>query len=145
MNAMCRKKKQTQTLTVVVPVGIVMLAGAILWILSLEGLVTGSWANMMSVIFTFLGVLYGLLQWLAQLGEQQAKDMSGPLSDISDALVQDQRYHEAESLISRIISSPLTEVPSSSTPLPSVIDSRPTPVASTMNDDRQDGSLSKAA
>src|SRR5215472_13207411 len=96
MNAMCRKKKRTQTLTVVVLMGIIMLTGAILWILSLEGLVTGLWANVMSVIFTFLGVLYGLLQWLAQLGEQQAMNRREPLVGTSDALAQGQRCDQDE-------------------------------------------------
>jgi hypothetical protein len=65
MDTIYRKKKRVWLLIVVITMGIVMVTGALLWILSLEGTVTGLWANVMSVVFTFLGVLYALLQWLA--------------------------------------------------------------------------------
>ena len=41
-----------------------LLGGATLWILNSQGLVRGSWSNTLLIIFTVLGVVVGLFQWL---------------------------------------------------------------------------------
>jgi hypothetical protein len=147
MNDFCWKSKRALTLTfVVVTVGIVMLAGAVLWILNLEGIVKGSWADIFGVIFTFLGVLYALLQWYAQLREQRAIGMIPTIFVFSRPPAQDHRYNKTESITSNIIFSPLAETSSPSTILHSVIDNQPTPVvkiSSTINEDGQNSPLSQ--
>jgi hypothetical protein len=123
MDDFCWKSKRALMLTFVVTVGILMLAGAILWILSLEGIVQGSWAGIFGVIFTFLGVLWALLQWYAQLREQRAINMAPTISVFSGSPTQDHRHSQAESIpSSNIVFSPLAETLSPSTELHSVID-----------------------
>jgi len=41
-----------------------LLGGAALWILNSQGLVRGSWSSTLLIIFTVLGVVVGLVQWL---------------------------------------------------------------------------------
>src|SRR5947209_2358819 len=41
-----------------------LVAAATLWILNSQGVIQGSWSNVLLIIFTFLGVLVGLFQWL---------------------------------------------------------------------------------
>jgi hypothetical protein len=117
MAAICRKKKQMLAILAAVAVGMIMLAGAMVWILSLEGIVLSLWASIMSVIFTFLGVFSGLLQWLAQLQEQKAINRRGDLLDSSDT--PGQKYSQAECLTSRVACLPPVEIPSSLKPLSS--------------------------
>ena len=41
-----------------------LLGGATLWILNSQGIVRGSWSSSLLIIFTVLGVVVGLFQWL---------------------------------------------------------------------------------
>lgn len=145
MGNIYRKKKQALAILAAVMVGIIMLVGAIVWILSLEGIVIGFWASIMSVVFTFLGVLYGLLQWLAQLEEQQVLSGRGDLTGVSDSPVQGQKYSQSECLTSYVVCLPPAEVPSSTVSLSSSVVDNSFTVAlrevSVMNGAEQNSSL----
>lgn len=41
-----------------------LLGGATLWILNSQGIVRGSWSSALLIVFTVLGVVVGLFQWL---------------------------------------------------------------------------------
>lgn len=43
-----------------------MIGGAIIWILNIQGLITGPWSSIFSVVFTVLGALVAFLQWHQQ-------------------------------------------------------------------------------
>src|SRR5947199_10872792 len=45
-----------------------LIGGAILWILSSQGILQGPLSNVLLIIFTVLGVLIGLFQWLFPVG-----------------------------------------------------------------------------
>jgi len=56
------QKRQALLLVIVLPI----IGGAIIWILNIQGLVTGPWSSIFSVLFTVLGALVALLQWHQQ-------------------------------------------------------------------------------
>jgi hypothetical protein len=45
---------------------LLIVVGAIIWILSIAGLIGGTWSSIVGVIFTALGVILALFQWYAQ-------------------------------------------------------------------------------
>jgi tetratricopeptide (TPR) repeat protein len=66
-------QKQLIERRILIASGAILLLGiaVVLWILNSQGIIHGSWSNALSIIFTFLGVLIGLFQWLfpVQSGE----------------------------------------------------------------------------
>ena len=41
-----------------------LIGGATLWILNSQGIIQGSWSGILLIIFTVLGIVIGLFQWL---------------------------------------------------------------------------------
>jgi hypothetical protein len=60
------RRKRRMSHVFVVTIALVIALGAIVWILSLENVIQSSWSGILGVIFTFLGVIFGLLQWHLQ-------------------------------------------------------------------------------
>ena len=59
-----------------------LLAGATLWILNSQGIVRGSWSSTLLIVFTVLGIVVGLFQWLFPITSpppQQHEDAAAPL------------------------------------------------------------------
>ncbi|GHO63182.1 hypothetical protein KSC_020740 [Ktedonobacter sp. SOSP1-52] len=52
---------------VIVCCGVLVLVGLVLWVLSVEQVLPGFWGLVLPVVFTGLGLLFGLLQWYMQL------------------------------------------------------------------------------
>jgi hypothetical protein len=44
-----------------------VVAGAVIWILNVEGQIHGAWSNILGVIFTVLGIVFAMLQWHGQM------------------------------------------------------------------------------
>lgn len=61
-----RGRKRLIERRILIAVGAFVFLGTavVLWILNTQQIIQGSWSNALSIIFTFTGVLIGLLQWL---------------------------------------------------------------------------------
>lgn len=61
-----RQHKQLIERRILIAIGAFLFLGTavVLWILNSQQIIQGSWSNALSIIFTFTGVLIGLLQWL---------------------------------------------------------------------------------
>lgn len=60
-----KRRRLIEKRIVIATVAILFLvAAATLWILNSQGIIQGSWSNILLIIFTFTGVLVGLFQWL---------------------------------------------------------------------------------
>jgi tetratricopeptide (TPR) repeat protein len=58
------KQLQEKRFLVAVIAVLFLVGGAVLWILNAQGIVQGSWSSLLLIIFTVLGVVIGLFQWL---------------------------------------------------------------------------------
>jgi tetratricopeptide (TPR) repeat protein len=52
---------------------LLLIAGALVWILSTEHLIQGDWSTILSVVFTVLGVILALLTWLFPFSPDQTE------------------------------------------------------------------------
>ncbi|EFH87896.1 hypothetical protein [Ktedonobacter racemifer] len=59
---------------VIVCCGVLVLVGLVLWVLSVEQVLPGFWGLVLPVVFTGLGLLFGLLQWYMQLRHSSRAD-----------------------------------------------------------------------
>src|SRR5438045_4349646 len=59
-----RKSLQEKRLIIVIVAILFLVGGAILWILNSQGIIQGSWSGILLIIFTVLGIVIGLFQWL---------------------------------------------------------------------------------
>ncbi len=72
---------------------LMVIGGASLWILNIQGIVPGPWSSILGVIFTSLGVLLALFQWHF-LNTSETSQASAPLPP---ALHQQRRHAKKES------------------------------------------------
>ena len=56
-----------------------LIVGAVLWILSSQGILQGPLSNILLIIFTVLGVLIGLFQWLFPIDNENTLPPNIPL------------------------------------------------------------------
>jgi apolipoprotein N-acyltransferase len=63
------KQLQEKHFLVAVIAVLFLVGGAVLWILNAQGIVQGSWSSLLLIIFTVLGVVIGLFQWLFPVTE----------------------------------------------------------------------------
>lgn len=59
-----RKQLQEKRFIIAIIAILFLMSGATLWILNAQGVIQGSWSNILLIIFTVLGVVIGLFQWL---------------------------------------------------------------------------------
>src|SRR5436853_3389603 len=59
-----RKLLQEKRLAIAIIAILFLVGGATLWILNSQGIIQGSWSSILLIIFTVLGVVIGLFQWL---------------------------------------------------------------------------------
>lgn len=59
-----RKRLQEKRSLIAVIAILFLIGGAMLWILNAQGIIQGSWSSILLIIFTVLGVIIGLFQWL---------------------------------------------------------------------------------
>src|SRR5947209_8023048 len=59
-----RKSLQEKRLIIAIVAILFLVGGATLWILNNQGIIQGSWSGILLIIFTVLGIVIGLFQWL---------------------------------------------------------------------------------
>src|SRR5690348_5974355 len=59
-----RKSLSEKRLIIAIVAILFLVGGATLWILNNQGIIQGSWSSVLLIIFTVLGIVIGLFQWL---------------------------------------------------------------------------------
>ncbi len=59
-----RKSLSERRLIIAIVAILFLIGGATLWILNSQGIIQGSWSGILLIIFTVLGIVIGLFQWL---------------------------------------------------------------------------------
>lgn len=80
---MQERKRLIERRALIATVTVLFLAVAVIfWILSAQGVIQGSWSNVLSILFIFLSVLIGLFQWLFPIPGSSSPE-AAPLAPVA--------------------------------------------------------------
>src|SRR5260370_28143095 len=73
------KRLWKSVITVIIAI-LVLIVGALVWILNTEHLIQGDWSTILPVVFIALAVIFALLTWLFPFSPDQPEVSSLPLA-----------------------------------------------------------------
>ena len=77
-----RKLLQEKRFIIALVAILFLVGGATLWILNSQGIIQGSWSGILLIIFTVLGIVIGLFQWLFPVTASSSQQPTAPSSTL---------------------------------------------------------------